>query len=386
MATLTLDGNVRTATAKRYLFGPVVDFLMLGGASLILLPLVVLFLPSDTFQPVVLVTTLALAHVINHPHFAHSYQIFYRDFRSKLSSVEYPPALRRRYFLAGIMVPIGLIAYFVIGCASGDAALLGWTVNLMMFLVGWHYVKQGYGMLMMDAVLKRSFFTATEKNVLLINAYACWLTTWIYGNRIVKARDYFSLQYYTFEVPDPIFYLAAAVTIASTASVLLVFVLRCRRNEEGDVKGVPFNGAMAYLTSIYLWMMFVKANPLMLFIVPAFHSLQYMLIVWRYQLNLEAGRNDGRACPGGRPFGYLFKTLASYRLTLFALAGLGLGYFGFWWAPELLDSIVAYDKAVFGASLFLFMFWIFINVHHYFIDNVIWKSTNPEMRTYLFSP
>lgn len=35
--------------------------------------------------------------------------------------------------------------------------------------------------------------------------------------------------------------------------------------------------------------------------------------------------------------------------------------------------------------MFLFVFWIFINVHHYFLDNVIWRAENPETRQHLFA-
>jgi hypothetical protein len=30
------------------------------------------------------------------------------------------------------------------------------------------------------------------------------------------------------------------------------------------------------------------------------------------------------------------------------------------------------------------MFWIFINVHHYFLDNVMWRRENPDTGKYLF--
>jgi len=32
------------------------------------------------------------------------------------------------------------------------------------------------------------------------------------------------------------------------------------------------------------------------------------------------------------------------------------------------------------------VFWTFINVHHYVIDNVIWRADNPETRAHLFGP
>ena len=43
-----------------------------------------------------------------------------------------------------------------------------------------------------------------------------------------------------------------------------------------------------------------------------------------------------------------------------------------------------YDHQAFNGTLFLFMFWIFINVHHYFLDNVMWRRENPETGKYLF--
>jgi hypothetical protein len=30
--------------------------------------------------------------------------------------------------------------------------------------------------------------------------------------------------------------------------------------------------------------------------------------------------------------------------------------------------------------------WIFINVHHYFIDNVLWRQGNPKVKQFLFDP
>jgi hypothetical protein len=142
----------------------------------------------------------------------------------------------------------------------------------------------------------------------------------------------------------------------------------------------PLNGTIAYLVSLYLWLVFVGINPFFLLIIPAFHSLQYTLVVWRYRLNRERDTPEARltAEAGTLPG----KSL--WRLARFAAIGLVLGLVGFWGAPMLLDRIVPYDSEVFGTALFLFMFWIFINVHHYFLDNVMWRRENPEMGKYLF--
>ena len=71
----------------------------------------------------------------------------------------------------------------------------------MGFFVGWHYVKQGYGMLMVDAVLKRKFFSDQDKKVLLFNGYAVWLFAWLQTNVVITERQFWGLEYYTFAVP-----------------------------------------------------------------------------------------------------------------------------------------------------------------------------------------
>jgi hypothetical protein len=59
------------------------------------------------------------------------------------------------------------------------------------------------------------------------------------------------------------------------------------------------------------------------------------------------------------------------RLALFIMAGGLLGFLGFWGAPLLLEALVTYNKEVLGSALFICMFWIFINIRHYFLDNVL---------------
>ena len=102
--------------------------------------------------------------------------------------------------------------------------------------------------------------------------------------------------------------------------------------------------------------------------------------MWRYQLNVEGAATPPAGVAGPRA---LLRT-APARLVRFVLAGGLLGVAGFWWAPEFLDATVGVDPAVFGPTVFLFMAWTFINIHHYFLDAVIWRRDNADMRRHLF--
>ena len=366
-----------TASKPRYFFGPVVDFLLLGGSSLLLLPLAIL-LPDSSKTGVGVVMT-ALALLINHPHFAHSYQLFYRDFQAKGFGQVLNQGLRKRYLLAGIVVPVLLGCFMAGTLTAGDVSVLGAAGNAMAFFVGWHYVKQGYGMLIVDGVLKRQFFTPTERNVLLANAYAVWALTWISLNVGGSGGKLFGIDYYVLNVPDVLQTVASVVTAATSVGVLAVFA----RKWHTKPAAMPVSGVAAYLVTLYLWMTFVRIDPIWLLIVPALHSMQYLIVVYRYESNRQLARDDAYepAAPG---VGKLGRVKYRRRLLSFAGGGIGLGLLGFWLVPLALEVVVPSASFGAGAAVFLFSFWVFINVHHYFIDNVIWRSENPDVKRFLF--
>jgi hypothetical protein len=373
--TLPSIGKSAETTAKqeagRYFFGPVRDFLLLGGASLVLLP-IVLVLPGGAFSTIAWVMLL-VAIVINNPHFAHSYQLFYERFGTK-SGPASPRSLRIRYLLAGVIVPAALAVFLAITIATGDLHTLGIAGNTMAFFVGWHYVKQGYGMLIVDGVLKRRFFKESEKRALVINAYAVWSVTWISVNTGGYDSSRFGIDYFLLALPQ--IFLVVAMALALVTSVWAAYVM-LKRLLAGE--GVPLNGAVAYLVTLYLWMLFVRIDPIWLLVVPALHSLQYLVVVWRFQLNRQTPFLNGRALTDSIP-------PRPVRMKWFVAQGIVLGLLGFYIIPFFLEVIVHPAASDVGASVFFFAFWIFVNVHHYFIDNVMWRSENADVKRFLFSP
>lgn len=357
----------------RGLFGPWADVLLLGGGS-VLAMLVLRAINLDGRGIAMLaVMMIILANVVNHPHFAFSYQLFYGSWGDVKRRVM-PEDLRRRWWIAGVIAPV-LIAFGLgIGAllwSAGDGFVLGLMLTLMGLLVGWHYVKQGFGMAMMDAAVKKCYWPAPTRKALLMNAYACWGAAWTIGSSATLARQFWGVVGINYAIPGTIAVLACFIAGGTTVWCGLA-VYRCIsdwRAKKLGWKDMPLAGLVAYFITLYLWLGLVGRDPAFILVIPFFHSLQYMTVVWRYKVN-EADTAQWK----------------QGRLTLFFLNALVLGALGFWLVPGLIDylrlgRVPSYNQ---GAAVAIACAWIFINVHHYLIDNVLWRQGNPKVKQFLF--
>ncbi|CAN7671328.1 hypothetical protein [Variovorax paradoxus] len=350
------------------MISPVWDFLLLGGGSVIaFLIIAIIFLNYEKKEGVALSlsATLFLSNFINHPHFAHSYQIFYSNFRKKIG-MEYEGGLRIRYFIVGVILPPLIIGGLVCALLLEQPRVLGLAANAMFFFVGWHYVKQGYGMAMLDAALKRRFFDAVEKKTLLHNAYAAWIFSWILINFTLQSSPakYFGVSYFVIPVPVWLLVASAVGCLGFACKFCFMLLHRSRSNMP-----LPINGIVAYVVTLYIWLLF--RDPITILWIPLFHSLQYLTVVWRFKINKIASAPHSSVRP-------------LYQISIFAVVGFGLGYLGFWKLPEWLDANISYNKEIFGSAAFFYISWIFINVHHYFIDSIMWRKGNKDVMQHLF--
>ena len=94
-------------------------------------------------------------------------------------------------------------------------------------------------------------------------------------------------------------------------------------------------------------------------------------------------RNRAREQARAQDFG----PRVAQRLLVLALGALLLGWFLFHGLPELLDTIRisqhrrAHERlGDWGATPFFAAIFAFVNIHHYFMDHVIWRRENPETR------
>jgi len=128
------------------------------------------------------------------------------------------------------------------------------------------------------------------------------------------------------------------------------------------------------LITVWSWTIYSSIDPLMQYVIPALHSIQYLYFVWLMK------RGEARAAEGPPSFG----RPVAVRLGVLALSALGLGWLLLRGAPALLDGVFvshshrhAANNGL-GRTPFFAAMFVIVNIHHYFMDAVIWRRDNPD--------
>ena len=286
-----------TAESHRAIVGGrFAEFMLVGGATLVLFPLAWLLRRSvglDASELAVGFLTFYGAYVINDPHFAVTYLLFYKDVRKRALGRDFTLAQRIRYLVAGLVVPLALAAWAVVALALHSAQTLGWMIQLMFLLVGWHYVKQGFGVLtVLSARRGVARQPRDERTVILFHCFAGWAFAWanpaIAGRRVRGERR---------RLPGAG---ASALARAHAGAVLalstVALVWRARRRD-GAAKGGCSRSrrSSGFSITVWSWTIYSSIDPLVRYVIPALHSVQYLYFVWLMKRNEARERRRSAA-------------------------------------------------------------------------------------------
>lgn len=142
---------------------------------------------------------------------------------------------------------------------------------------------------------------------------------------------------------------------------------------------LPASSAVVAIGSLYIWYLPVFYHPHFAYLIPFFHSLQYLVLVWFFKVNQVTARIDNSKEDEVEQRLSWVGMFVGYIVVAFVLGALFFEVI-----PRSLDSLKLFESPDMGVNPFLVAFLVFINIHHYFIDNVIWRSTNPEVKEYLY--
>ncbi len=370
MATLPIAqaGVLAPARVKRN----VVEFLLCGGITPLLFPLSWLLrraLALSTAQLAVGFLFFYGAHVINDPHFSVTYLLFYEDVRARAFGGAFSRWQRVRYVLAGFVAPVVLAAWGIFGVATKSPVTLGAMIQLMFFLVGWHYVKQGFGVMTVLSARRGVRYEPFERFAILAHCFLGWAYAWASPYDPGREVEEKGVIYTTIRHPHGLEAITHALFLASF--VLLIGVLARKWRREGRLPIVT--PLVALLSSIWAWSIYSNIDPLVVFVTPALHSIQYLYFVWL----LKSGEGREREGPPH------FEVSAKTRVGVLAVTALALGWLLFHGAPTALDDLFTKRASRFtdmGPTPYFAALYAFVNIHHYVMDWVIWRRDNPRTR------
>lgn len=322
-----------------YFVNAPIDFAVMGGLSI--LAAVVLQLAPTTLGP----WPTYLAIVCNWPHFAAT---SYRLYHSRDNLRQYPAT--------AFLVPVLVIAGFVWSLAE-PTHIAPMYVKLMLLWSPYHFSGQTMGLCLGYA--RRAGFTvrAWERNALDAFLLTSYLSLTAHVETGTGMRDYAGLAHPKLGLAPWVGSTLDIVAMAAGCAFLVAWL-----RPQPDRRRLP---PIVLLPAIAQGVWFVLGRHVDSFqqLVPFFHSLEYLFIAWAVQLKERLA--DGRFTPS--------TNYVRYETIRWWLINVALGV--------ALFVAMPYALSAFGFDLGLTMALgaAAIQLHHFFVDGVIWKLRNPKV-------
>lgn len=333
-----------------YLTHPLIDlFTAGGGLSLILFPFF-FFLSGFERSPEIVRLALWASFLINYPHFAATiYRLYHnRENRTAYWFTAYAaPAIFAVLFGAALIFPHSFGSWYT-------KAFLLWS--------GYHYSGQTLGISLIYA--RRSGFPVSSSTRLLFAAatYSSYLYPIIRAETGPGPFPYFGISVPSFHLPD-FCGSAAFVLLAVSWAAFLMHAVYSPRYHSG--RWIPA-GVFLPILAQFCWYLPGSYVPNFYEFVPLFHGLQYLLVVWFFQMKeVKETYAQKQTVFSGWNYG---RENLKYGLALMALGALL-----FRWIPDGL--------AFLGIPLTIAEpLWIAtVQLHHFWSDGIIWRLRNQQV-------
>ncbi len=349
--TITSSATARASTGRvdRYFVNAPVDAVLIGGASVALYA-VFRLRPQLASSPSVASLAAALVWICNYPHFAATN---YRLYHSKASRCQYP--------LTTFVTPVVMLVA-VVGCYLSPNNIAPLFIKLYLLWSPYHFSGQTLGITMVyarrtgfviDGWLRRSLTAFIFLTFLVQNAWA------EVGRHV---NPFYGIDYPTLGVPLWLPQMLTKLMWVALAATIAQLMWKFANDQR-----IPLIILLPAFTQ-YIWFVATPAGQFS-YMVPFFHSMQYLLIAWNVQL--KEGLTERKREPSVR---YVWS-----ESTRWMTINIAVGFALFWGLPHLgsqFGKSLAFSTAVMLAA---------IQVHHFFVDGVIWRLRNPAVRSPLSS-
>jgi hypothetical protein len=351
--------NSDRAKTDNAIITPPIDAICGGGLSLLVAVVVICYgwLTETGMSRMLVAIELYLFTdlLINWPHFMASYRLLYANRRN----------FRKHPLVTLVLPAIGLLflVYVVVWCFQEPAQTEGGPLPLITALewaapvfLGWHYTGQSWGMTACFAFLSGLRMNDRERRLIRCGFYA------LFVYHVAWAYNYMGFVAELLPNAESGFYLMQFILSACRLAVFVGFALGLwgfRQLSQRAGKRIPLRVWLPWIAT-FSWYVMVDVHPAAFFLLQAFHALQYLTFPVRVEMNQYAGSK------------HRLMHLLGYYIVLVVL-----GMLAFDW-PSLFGGMDAVHLPIVTATI------IVLNLHHYFIDAVIWKIRDPEVRQSLF--
>ena len=329
--------------AKSYYFvNAPIDFFFIGGSSFLLFFLF-LFFYTDIRTPEVITVAIYLSWIINWPHFSMS---TYRLYQSKSN--------RHQYIVTAYVIPIVVLGGVILSFGFPDL-VAPYFVKLFLLWSPYHFSGQTIGITIIYAMRCGIRLSTWERRILAFFVFGTYFISTIRAEVSRQGFSYYGVDYPSIGVPR---WLASLSEYAMWfALVLFVSALLywCYKNK----RIIPAIVLLPAATQ-YLWFVQAIYMPSFQEFVPLFHSLQFILVAWGLQLKEKLEVQE--IIPSRK---YALTETARW----FTINFIG-GAFLFYLLP--LSGVLLGYSEFFSIAIFFSA----IQIHHFFVDGVIWKLKN----------
>ena len=291
-----------------------------------------------------------LATAINMPHFMASYRLVYGS-----------RAMIAKHKWAAIYLPLIMLVYMAVAVwqAQESQALVIVFITVSSVYLAWHYTGQVWGMMASFAFLGGTSFDKTERRMIRtsLRILLTWHLSWFLFTQL---RD-----------PSRVAWVYQAAS-AATVIAFLMGALGLFRHKRRTGSPPPMLAIVAWI-SIFVWYAVMARDPKALFWVQIAHAIQYLAFPVRMELNKAHASSPHSA------------SRSALHMAYYAIGLLLISF--------IIGQVV--PKAMMGAVGDLFgeepgkaapiLILMFINIHHYFTDGVLWRISNPDVRKELFA-
>ncbi|MBY0415237.1 MAG: hypothetical protein K2Q18_13785, partial [Bdellovibrionales bacterium] len=233
------------------------------------------------------------------------------------------------------------------------------TIRTMYVLVGWHYAKQVFGCSIITLRLNKITLQSFDRFFFKYTLYSVSIFNFLFFS--IPEFSTSSPSYF-YNIPMQSLGLSPDLLLASkffSLTMIAVFLIKFTYSYYSQLRAeFPTRAAITFFSFIIWWLPPVRQYEYSLYAIPFFHSLQYLIFIHKI---------EGNAQKSGRNF------------IVFGVLLILAGVLVFELIPNLLD-IKLNTITELGTIFFYIAFPVFINIHHFFIDNCIWKLSDKEVR------